>query len=61
METIKEVLMRRDNMDEASADALIKEAKIEFNWLIAHGNFDEAEEICYTFFGLEPDYIMELI
>ena len=61
MDDIKSILMERDNMTSAEADALIKEAQIEMDNLLAEGNLNAAERICEDWFGLEPDYIMELI
>ena len=61
METIKEVLMTRDEMSPASADALIEEAKAQLKCYLDNEDLAEADEICAEFFGLEPDYIMELI
>lgn len=61
METIKEVLMRRDNMTATEADDLITEAKEQLQRYLAEGNMCDAEEICNEFFGLEPDYVLELI
>ena len=60
-ETIKEILMARDNMTEQEADALIEQAKEELQTLLAEGNTEAAYEICSDMFGLEPDYLMELI
>jgi hypothetical protein len=61
MNDIKSILMERDNMTSAEADALIEEAQIEMDNLLAEGNLNAAERICEDWFGLEPDYIMELI
>ncbi len=60
METIKQVLMRRDGMTSEDADDLIDEAKAEFNQLLAEGNISDAEDICRLYFNLEPDYLDEL-
>ena len=61
MESIKEVLMRRDNMPEDEADELIEEAKDAIATYLESGDVMAAEEVCYEYFGLEPDYLMELI
>lgn len=58
-ETIKQVLMRRDGMSEGEADDLIDEAKAALNERLEDG--DMPFDICEEFFGLEPDYIIELI
>lgn len=60
-ETIKQVLMRRDGMSEAEADDLILEAREAFNQCMEDGDFFAAEEICYEYFGLEPDYLDEFL
>jgi len=59
METIKQVLIRRDGMDPDEAEALIEEAVEELR--ASDMNILDAEQICQDYFGLEPDYLMELI
>ena len=61
METIKEVLMQRDGMLSEEADRLIEDAKVDLKFLLEEGNTLAAYEICSDWFGLEPDYIMELL
>jgi len=62
MGSIKEVLMRRDNMTEEEAGELIEDARKDLqNRLLHPHKFGSPEEICTDHFGLEPDYIMELI
>lgn len=61
METIKEVLMRRDNMSESEADELIEEATEAVKEYLDEGDTYAAYEVCNEYFGLEPDYLMELI
>lgn len=55
METLKEVLMRRDRMSSEEAEAAIIEA--------AELVFDGAdpEEVLADEFGLEPDYVFDLL
>jgi len=60
-ETIKQILMRRDNMTEKNADDLISEATDAMNEYLSDGDMDSAEYVCEEYFGLEPDYIMELM
>jgi len=60
LETIKQVLMRRDKMSEADADNAIRCAKEELAELIEADEINDAMEICATHFGLEPDYLDEL-
>lgn len=59
MESIKEILIKRDGMDPADADDLISDAQDEFDHHIAFGNLTAAENICQEWFGLEPDYLIE--
>jgi len=55
MESLKQVLMRRDNMTEDEAVQLINEGKKE----VEEGN--DPEEVLFDLFGLEPDYIFDLL
>ncbi len=61
METIKEVLIRRDGISADEADELIAEARAQMELYIAENDYFAAEDICNEFFGLEPDYLMELM
>lgn len=60
-ETIKQILIRRDSMTPEAADQLIADAKAELQDLLAEGDEEAAYNICEEWFGLEPDYIMELM
>jgi hypothetical protein len=60
-ETIKQILMRRDEMTSQEADDLIEEAKGALQDYLAAGDVEGAEDICQEYFGLEPDYIFELM
>ena len=59
MKTIKEILMRRDGMSAEAADELIIQAKDDLDERLIHG--EPADDICEEWFGLEPDYLLELI
>ncbi len=59
--TIKEILMQRDGYTEVEADSRINDAIDELGILLDMGDLDAAEGVCWDFFGLEPDYIMELL
>ena len=61
MESIKEVLMRRDGMSSEEANKLIEDAREDLMSLLDEGKLSEADEICYDWFGLEPDYNLELL
>lgn len=60
-ETIKQILIRRDEMSEDEAAELISAAKEELEVALDHGSLDEAEDIIMDYFGLEPDYLDELL
>jgi hypothetical protein len=55
VESILEVLMRRDGMSKAEAQERIEEAK----QLVLDG--ENPEEVVHYEFGLEPDYIWDLM
>ena len=59
METIKEVLIRRDGMTFEEADDMLKEAREEFDRLIEDGEIPY--DFCEEWFGLEPDYLVEFM
>ena len=61
MKSIKETIMRRDNITEAEADELIQEATEQLQIYIECDNYMGAEDICNEYFGLEPDYLFELM
>jgi len=58
---IKQVIMRRDGMSSTEADELIDAAKDQLEEYIADDDQESAYEVCMEFFGLEPDYLMELM
>ena len=55
METLKEVLIRRDGISEAEAKELIASARARM-W-----DGEDPEDILFEDFGLEPDYIFDLL
>lgn len=57
--TIKEILIERDGLTEEKADELIQEAREDLLHRLA--NDYPAWDICEDHFGLEPDYIEELL
>ena len=61
MSDLKSVLMKRDEITSDEADDLIKAARDELFALIDQGEIEEAENICENHFGLEADFIMELM
>lgn len=57
--TIKEILMSRDGMSEDDAQSLIVDAREDMMERI--GNGEIPNDICMEWFGLEPDYIFEIM
>ena len=55
METLKQILMRRDGMSAEDAQDMIDEARERIN------EGEDPEEILHYDFCLEPDYILDLI
>jgi hypothetical protein len=59
IKSIKEILMERDGMSEQAALDLIQEATDDLFERLETG--ETPLDICEEWFGLEPDYIDELI
>ena len=59
MNSIIKVLMDRDGLSRSEAVELFKEAQKELNDRLAAG--EDCYDICQEYFGLEPDYLMDLI
>ena len=59
MESLLQVLMERDGMSKEDAMNLINSAKEELYDRLAEGH--DAYNICEEWFGLEPDFLMDLI
>jgi len=59
MKSIKEVLMDRDGMSESDADLTISEARGAMNERLANGEMPF--DICQEYFGLEEDYLDQLV
>jgi hypothetical protein len=59
--SIREVLMKRDGMTFDEATDLIQDAKTCMEEYLDEGDTDGAYNICQEFFGLEPDYLNEMI
>jgi len=59
MKSLLLTLMERDGLSKQDAQDQIDEARAELNDRLADG--DDPYEICQEFFGLEPDYLMDLI
>ncbi|MDA3807221.1 MAG: hypothetical protein PF440_04825 [Thiomicrorhabdus sp.] len=61
IESIKSILMRRDNLSAREAKDLIQSAFEAFHDYLAVGDDESAYQVCSEYFGLEPDYLTELI
>ena len=61
MNKIARVLMKRDGMTYEEANNLIDEAREALQNYLDEGDSFGAENVCEEFFGLEPDYLYELI
>ncbi|MBU2249271.1 MAG: hypothetical protein KKD77_21165 [Gammaproteobacteria bacterium] len=60
METIIEVLMRRDKMTREEAEDLWAQAKEDFDERLESGDdYFDIGDFCEEWFGLEPDYLEE--
>ena len=61
MKSLKETIMQRDDLTSDEANEQIAKARKEFYELL-HNNDDEAAyDICQTYFGLEPDFLVDLL
>lgn len=62
LRSIKEILMDRDGMAEDEAQDLIDDAQGEIIDLLDNdGSLCDAEQVIADYFGLEPDYLLELL
>ena len=59
--SIKQILMTRDNMTSSNADDLIQQAFEAFYDYLASDEPENAENVCSEYFGLEPNYLEKLI
>lgn len=58
-DSIKKVLMERDGLTEQEAEKRVEEAKTELHERLGKGEMPF--DICEELFGLEPDYLMDLL
>lgn len=61
VEPLKTVLMRRDKLTSEEADELIEQAREDLLAFLDEDNFRAAMNICESHFGLEPDYLDDLM
>ena len=57
MREIVEILMRRDNISENEAIAIVRECRDEIMDAAFRGSYTECEDILASYLGLEPDYL----
>ncbi len=55
MESLREVLMRRDELSAEEADEMIEYARSRVD------DGEDSEEVLKDEFGLEPDYVWDLV
>ena len=55
MNAIVKILMERDGLTQREAEQEVKEARVRVR------NGEDPEEILYDEFGLEPDYVFDLM
>jgi|TARA_R100000900_G_scaffold124615_1_gene99056 hypothetical protein len=60
-DSLKSVLMQRDQLTSDEADDQIQDAQRQFDLYLEDGNLTGAEQICAEYFGLEPDYVIEFL
>lgn len=53
--------MTRDKLTSEEADERIEKAKELLHSYLANGQMTDAQNICEDEFGLEPDYLFELM
>lgn len=61
MKHLKEVLINKFDYSEQDADEEISKAQDEALELVAEGDLESAMDICGTYWGLEPDYLEDLL
>ena len=61
MKSLKQTIMQRDGISASEANILIAEARDAMYDYLENGDFDSAENICQEYFGLEPDFLMDLL
>ena len=58
---IIKVLMERDKMTKEEAEKHFSYVKDMINEAVAFGDYDAVEDIMYSEFGLEMDYIFDIL
>ena len=61
MDSITEVLMRRDGLSEEDARREVEDFKADIEDSIMSGNLEDIEDALMYDLGLEPDYLLDLL
>ena len=61
MENLRSTIMKRDDLTGSEADEQTAEAREAMQNYLDQGDIEQAECICEEYFGLEPDYIFDLM
>lgn len=61
MDSITEVLMRRDGLSEEDAKREVEDFKADIEDSIMSGDLEDIEDALMNDFGLEPDYLMDIL
>ena len=61
MDSITEVLMRRDGLSEEDAKREVEDFKADIEDSIMSGNLEDIEDALMYDLGLEPDYLMDIL
>ena len=61
MDSITEVLMRRDGLSEEYAKREVDDFKDSIEDSIMSGNLEDIEDALMNDLGLEPDYLMDIL
>ena len=61
MNLIKKVLIERDGVSPEDAEAMIQQAREELDELLMQGDIEIARNVCEYWFGLELDYLDDLL
>jgi hypothetical protein len=58
---IVKILMERDGLTQKEAVDSYNEGLAALNEYIAEGDFSSAHDVCEEFWGLEPDYLDDML
>ena len=61
MTELKKVIMKKYDWNEQEADSAIEEAKTALQEYLEDDNQESAFDICEEMFGLEPDYLFDIL